>query len=388
MALRAPSLVLLAGLLATPALVGCGDDASTDPEPTPETPHAVESAGPHPVGRHTFGVDDASRSRILRVELWYPAAESSRALAEAGHPLEDFATTGGEQEQLAALIAKAPDPGTTRIFHAASGALPASGDRFPLVAFSHCYNCTRYSIATVAERLASHGIAVVAPDHAGGTLLDDLAGNAAPLDADFLAVRAADIRYTLDRLLDAAPAELPVELQGRFDPDRVGVFGHSFGGITTGVVLAQDPRPRGGVAIAVPIDNPLLPGVSMSDIQKPLFFMVATEDNSITEIGNDFIRQNFQAAQKPAWKAEIKDAGHWSFTDICGIVESFDAGCSADVRQTDGEPFTYLDITQARAITAAYTSAFFLALLNDDEGARAYLGKGHPAAIVEMDVRE
>ncbi|EYF06847.1 alpha/beta hydrolase family protein [Chondromyces apiculatus] len=383
-----PSALLSSLLATTLALAGCGDATSPDPEPAPEEQHPVASAGPHPVGRTTVTLDDTARTRSLRVEIWYPAAESARAAADTGHPLEDFAAPGDERTQLADLVAAAPDPGTTRRVHAALDAPLAEGGSFPVVAFSHCYNCTRFSIATVAERLASHGVAVVAPDHAGGTLFDELAGNAAPLGTEFLAVRAADMIFTLDRVLDPAATELPDALRGHLDPERVGVFGHSFGGVTTGVVLADDPRPRAGLALAVPMENPLLPGAAMADIHIPVFFLLATEDNSITEIGNDYIRQNFEAASPPAWKAEVKDAGHWSFTDICGLVEGFSAGCTEDVRQTDREPFTYLDIVAARGIAAAYTTAFFLATLTDDASARAYLDAGHPADTVDLATRK
>lgn len=68
----------------------------------------------------------------------------------------------------------------------------------------------------------------------------------------------------------------------------MGVFGHSFGGVTAGMVLTEDTRPRAGLALAVPMENPLLPGVVVADLQVPLLFVRAIEDNSITEIGNDF----------------------------------------------------------------------------------------------------
>lgn len=381
-----PALLVIAG-----ALAGCGEEAppAQTPDPGPEETFAVESPGPYPVGRATVTLEDTARARTLRVEIWYPAAESARAAAEAGHAIEDFAAEGAERDQLAPLVAAAPDPGTTRRLHAALGAAPAGGGPFPVAAFSHCYNCVRFSIATVAERLASHGVAVVAPDHTGGTLFDDLAGTAAPLDTQFLATRAADMRFVLDRVLDPAAAELPAELRGGLDPDRVGVFGHSFGGVTAGLVLMEDTRPLSGLALAVPMENPLLPGVRVADLHVPLFFLLATEDNSIGLLGNDILRVNYDEANPPVWKAEVKDAGHWSVTDICGIVEGFSAGCATDdTRQTDGEPFTYLDIEAARGITAAYTSAFFLATLTDDAEAREYLSRSRPTGTVEVVSRQ
>jgi dienelactone hydrolase len=282
----------------------------------------------------------------LRVELWYPADEASRAKtprqasrSRPSRPRGRSAPSSPRWSPPRRTPARgaAPTPrGTPK---------PAGGAPFPIVAFSHCYNGTRFSIATIAERLASHGIAVVAPDHRGGALADKLSGADTPLDVAFLGVREGDIAIVLDRVLDPAASELPASLRGAFDPARVGVFGHSYGGVTAGLVLMKDRRPKAGLALAVPMENPLLSGVSMPDIHVPVFLMLATEDNSIGTLGNTILRQNYDTANPPVWKAEVADAGHWSFTDICGIIPDFDAGCTTmDARQTSGEAFTYLDI--------------------------------------------
>lgn len=379
----------LFALAALSFAAGCGGEepAQKKKEPPPEAP-VFESAGPHPVGNATVTMDDVARGRTLRVEIWYPAVESARDEASEGFPIEEFAPEGAERDELAALVAAAPDPGTSRRAHAARGAAPAEGGPFPVAAFSHCYNCTRWSTASIAERLASHGIAVVAPDHAGGTLPDALAGTAEPLGTAFLGVRAGDIEFALDRVLDPSAAELPAALRGSFDAARAGVFGHSFGGVTAGLVLMQDTRPKAGLALAVPMENPLLAGVTMKSLNVPIFFLVAKEDNSIGEIGNGIIRQNYKDANPPVWKAEVADAGHWSFTDICGLVPEFDAGCSEDVRQTTGEPFTYVDIDVARGVAEAYVAAFFAATLMDDQAGYDYLAEARPEEVVTLESRE
>lgn len=369
--------------IASTVLSGCGDDTSeTSPGPVPK----VEKAGPHPVGNATFTVNDATRMRELRVEVWYPAADSARDAADEGQPITSFAS-GADRDALAGLLETAPDPATNRRAHSARDAASADGT-FAVVAFSHCYNCTRFSTFTIAERLASHGIIVLAPDHTGGTLFDKLAGTDAPLDTAFLEIRKDDLRFTLDRALDASATELPESVRGKLDPARVGVFGHSFGAVTAGLLLMDDARPKAGLALAAPMENPLLPGVTVTEIEKPLFFWLAKEDNSITEVGNDVIRSNFASAKAPAWKVEVADNGHWSVSDICGITPDFDAGCnSSDVRQTTGEAFTYHDIEASRGIAASYVTAFFLATLTNDADARAYLEEAHPAELVDIEAK-
>lgn len=357
---------------------------SCDADSGPSTPPApiYESSGPHPVGVTTIAMHDDARDRDLRVEVWYPADASAKVQAAAGFSVAEFAS-GADRATLEGLLAAAPDPGTTRIAHAARDGAPLAGESLPVVAFSHCFDCTRFSVLSIAERLASHGIVVVAPDHTNGTLFDKLAGTDAPLDTTFLATRAADVRFVLDRVLDGSASEIPTTLRGRFDPDRVGVMGHSFGGVTAGVVLTEDPRPKAGLALAVPMENPLLPGTMLSAVHVPLLFLLATEDNSIGPIGNDFIKQNFAAANPPVTEIDVADAGHWSVTDICGIVPDFDAGCAKDdVRQTNSEPFTYADIGAVRGIAASYAAAFFLGTLTGDADALAYVKGAHPTSLV------
>jgi hypothetical protein len=166
------------------------------------------------------------------------------------------------------------------------------------------------------------------------------------------------------------------------DATAIGVFGHSYGGVTAGLVAQDDARSGAALSIASPMDNPLIEGVHIANLHVPLAFLVAVEDNSITEIGNDLIRkQNFAMATTPAWKWEVADAGHWSFSDVNGAADLFMAGCGSGTRQTTGDPFTYLDPATGRAIAAAYTTAFFEATLRGEDGARAYLDGAHGPGV-------
>ena len=90
------------------------------------------------------------------------------------------------------------------------------------------------------------------------------------------------------------------------------------------------------------MENPLIPGVKLSEIAEPLLFLVAREDNSITEFGNKLIRDNYAAATNRAWKLEVADAGHWSVSDLDGLIPAFNKGCGPGTRQDDGSAFEYL----------------------------------------------
>ena len=230
--------------------------------------------------------------------------------------------------------------------------------------FSHCHSCTRLSNATTAARLASHGFVVAAVDHASDTLWDHLAGHDSDITSAVLEVRAADVRFLLDML--------PM-LVDDADLTHVGVFGHSFGSVTAGRVAQLDDRISAAAGLCAPMDNPLTPGVDITALAMPLMFILAEEDNSITEFGNTLIRNNFRDAPSSVWKYEVPDAGHWSVSDLDGLVPIFAPGCGPSTRMSDGTDFTYLDPTTGRALAAAYVTAFFRSALLGDAGATSYL---------------
>ncbi|UJR85624.1 alpha/beta hydrolase family protein [Sandaracinus amylolyticus] len=366
------------------ALVDAGSDAGPLPEPAAD----YSSPGPHPVAStRVVLVDDAREGRTLPVEIWYPAAEGARDAASAGHPMVEFESDTRATE-LARLISEAPASCLRAQTRSARDAEPSAGPaRWPFVVFSHCHVCTRFDVAEVSERLASFGIAVVAPDHEGNTLWDQLEGDAAPVGAEFLEVRIADVRFVLDVVLDDASQALPEALRGRFDATRAGMMGHSFGAATAGVVTGREPRFVATMAIAAPI-GALGGGVRAGDIDTPFLFLVAREDNSITEVGNRLIRTDFARLAGPSWLVEVDDAGHWSFSDHCGLIDLFDAGCGTGERQTmSGVELEYLDNATARDIAADTAGAFFARWLLGDEGATTLLARPHPSGVVTVSSR-
>ena len=355
-------------LMLSVLVLGCGDDGAATPD------LSVEATGTFDVGVRAVTLDDQARGRTLPTLLFYPAAPPT---APAAGLTIDLLAGAAHRADYVRLLDAAPAGCPTRaLSQAAEGAEVAAG-RFPLVVMSHCHECTAFSKATIAIRLASHGFVVAAVEHTGNTLWNQLAGDGLGLDATTLALRAADVRFGLDELARAG-SPVPASIQAAIDPEHVGVVGHSFGAVTAGVVVQDDPRVDAAFALAAPMENPLLPGVTVAGIDRPLAFLVAVEDNSITELGNQFIRNNFDGAGGPAWKIELADAGHWSVSDLVAVVPGFAAGCGQGTRQTDGQPFTYVGPAIGRSLAAAYVTAFFKATLEDDAGARAYLT--HPRA--------
>ena len=375
-----------------------GDDAAAQADATADgtaqgdTGGAAEDwrkDGPFPVGHADFVLTDTARSRALRVTIWYPAAESARTAADVGTSLADFYPVDSpEHATMTTLLAAAPAACVRAKTHSAANAEPAATTNWPLVAFSHCHTCTRFESTTIMERLASHGIAVVAPDHTGNTIFDGLAGTSAGLTVQFLQTRTDDMKFVLDQVLDAKNSVLPVNLRGKFDATRIGALGHSFGGVTTGNLLMTDSRPKAGMALAVPMAQPVFPAVAMAQIHAPVAFVLAREDNSIMEFGNDFIRQNYNDANPPAWLIEVADTGHFSFADIAGLIPNFNAGCGKGLRMADQSDFTYLDNNVARGIGARLVGAFFGRTLLGEASAEEPLMAAEPAGVAFPSTRQ
>ena len=351
------------------AVAACSSDGGTPDYAAP---------GPASVGVLTTSVTDSSRTRTLPVEVWYPATSSGTA-----SDVIDFETDADRRAALSPLLDAAPAECVATTTNATRDA-PATAGEYPVVLYSHCYTCTRWSAHAVMERLASHGFIVVAPDHEGDTLFDRLDESKSDLDNALVDVREADIRFILDGIL--AGAVLPEGVTA--NASQVGMLGHSIGSVTAGRVAQNDTRIAAVVGLAAPMENIVIGGVSIEAITVPLGLLEATEDNSIDELGNVFIRENFSKANTPAYKLDIVDAGHWSVTNIAGLIEDFLPGCGDGIRQTNGEPFTYVSVESANGHTATFVTAFFAGHLTGEPTALELLRSNPWPTDAPLEVRE
>ena len=371
---------LACSLILTPTLtltlLGC---EGSHPEPTPQEAHPW-GAGPYPSGHTTLTVEAPTPGEGLVVELWYPG----RAPASRESSLATFERSEAGREALEQLLEEAPAQCPTRSTQSRRAGPPRTdlGPR-PLIAFSHCHNCGRYSSFSLAERLASHGFIVFSVDHAGALpFLEGARGE--PLSGDQLEIRAGQILQVLDSALDGALFRESELLSGlAVDPGRIGIFGHSFGAVTAGRVTQVDDRIGAVAGLAAPMENPLLPGVEMSALKVPVLLVLAEEDNSVQELGNTLLRANYEDANPPAWRVDLADAGHWSVSDLCGLTAQLSAGCGAGVRHSPGragEPLDFIAVERGIQLTQDYLTAFFLAQLNERSDALQLLS---PAAAGE-----
>jgi predicted dienelactone hydrolase len=334
-------------------LGGCSDD--TD---------ALFTQGEFDVGylqtELTYDAAVTGEPRTLPLEVWYPAA----AAADAEQAI--YRVAGIDQVQ----VTPADD-----VFREAP---PVSGD-FPVVVYSHGSGGVGLLGYPYAQRFASQGWIVVAPDHIGNTALNRLLGGGDPFDT--IAVnRPNDVSAVLDFLeAGGVPGA---------DTSRVLVFGHSFGAYTTlavagGVVDAEalasrcpeeDPdciSPEVAEALAAGFADPrvdaivpqapaLVPqlGASLSDITVPTMLQSARLDITTT--------QEEQAV--PAWNGltgnpdnlwvEVPEGGHQTFISFCEDVIPTVVALLQPSALEDGCGEDFIPIADALPNLVAYTVGF------------------------------
>jgi predicted dienelactone hydrolase len=139
---------------------------------------------------------------------------------------------------------------------AGSAVAPRSGG-YPVVLFSPGYGVTRAMYTTLYEDLASHGFVVAAIDHTLEAPAVEFPDGAIvrrrfPADASGVAFKAIDLRLRDTRLVLAKLPNVNTSepLRGALDLRRIGMFGHSLGGLTAIRSLADEKTLRAGLDLA------------------------------------------------------------------------------------------------------------------------------------------
>jgi predicted dienelactone hydrolase len=311
--------------------------------------HGSRAAPPDSLGRYAAGlttvemVDPARADRTLTVDIWYPADKLSDAPTAA----------------LDLVFTQLPLPGVLASPEAARGS-------FPLVVFSHGNGGVRFQSWFLIQALASHGFVVAAPDHAGNTALDTIAGTSDPI-ALAAANRPRDVSFVIDQMLarDRDPADA---LHGRIDERHIAVAGHSFGGFTAlataGGFLDYQPDPR--VDAIVPI-APATFGFTdeeLVSIDVPTLLMGGTSD-TVVPIEPGIVRAWDLISGRPEYRVDLLAAGHNSFTNVCDIRDAFVAAGVGEpilgfveAQAEDGCAPELLPIDDAHRVTDLYVVSF------------------------------
>jgi predicted dienelactone hydrolase len=309
--------------------------------------------GRHRVGRASFELVDPDRADIyssnpqdrreLVVWTWYPAAPAPDAERAAYLP-EPWAPAG----QLFGLDAAG------LLSHAVADA-PLADERssYPVLVQSQS-GFPPLLLAATAEELASHGYVVVGVNHTYETTVtvfadgrvvavnpDAQAGVLGPQTAPYqerfrqrAAVcdyKAADLAAVADQL-ERLPADVAGLLGGRLDLDRLGGFGHSFGGNAALQWCRDDRRCRA----AANLDGALWTEVGRAGLDRPVLQLLAEHpefalsgaeavavgaatdaaaydtEKSITFDGWRTVHRH----ARPGYTMQVQGATHVSFMDV------------------------------------------------------------------------
>jgi len=328
---------------------------------------APAPTGRYAVGTTTWRLVDAARPetfgppgalRNVEVLAWYPAAPGER-----GTPAP-YLREGLDEVRAFAKVFRVPDttfdPLADVRTHATLDAQPAAQPRrFPVLVFSPGFTGIPSASTMLLEELASHGYAVLNVVHpyevsaatlADGRVVSMLDATGAPLpairdvfnewgpedetvaavaretnDSEKIARLRAylltlkqtdltlrrwvdDTKFVLDRL-DGLPAgSAAAQLAARLDLTRLGVFGHSMGGVTAAQFCLEDRRCRAGLNLdGIPQYGPML------DASMPRPFLMVYSGRPGRLGASDVV---YRRAARRYYRVDVRDTRHLDFCDM------------------------------------------------------------------------
>jgi len=218
-------------------------------------------------------------------------------------------STTGQPRPLATVIWYPAKPGTGTAGGGVFRDAAVLRGHLPIVLFSHgsCGFPEQSLFFTVT--LASWGFVVVAPPHPGNEFSEFPACMDPAELADSYLNRLDDMRFVLDQIL-AEDDRVGSPFHRKLARRRIGMSGHSFGGLDTLRVATSDPRVRAALALA-----PARPDLSGGRIKIPTMIEGAELD-TLAPFQTDTLGA-YALLDGPRFLVEILNAGHFAFSDIC-----------------------------------------------------------------------
>jgi len=299
-------LCLLCGLLSA-VLSGCSKppvieapspQASVDCSNSRSLPVADDPLAPGPwaVGAQTLSLPIQNGSS-LRVEVWYPARPGSE---QQGQPhqydLSQF-LPAQDADRLPAFALTQPCNCYRDL------PLDTANGPYPVILFLHGAGTFRTASLSQVTHWASRGFVVMAADHPSVQWMDFKTN---PLGYLFEKQKQQAVEL-ISQLHDPSP---PLQfLAGHIDTQRLGVVGHSSGGLAA-ASLGSVP----GVRVIIPM---AAGGVEAGAYLRSALVMGADEDK-IARINGQ--QMGFSTSPKPKRFIALENAGHLAFTDLCQLV--------------------------------------------------------------------
>lgn len=245
--------------------------------------------GPFEVGMNSRHLIDDSRhdskqkARELMIQIWYPAEleNNSKDIQYESFPYEEWSGTLEFIFSVPRYLFEYLKYGQTNSIK--DIAVSNKEDKYPILLFSHGFGSTRMQSISQMEELASHGYIVVSVDHtndAAYTKFPD--GREVTNQADAYSysydiedekdvkTRSKDMGHVLNQLTMLNGKDPQSLFTGKMDMDKIGIFGHSYGGSTAAQALLDDSR----ISAGINIDGPLHEPVASSGFEQPFMFIL------------------------------------------------------------------------------------------------------------------
>ncbi len=326
--------VLLLSSALLPACRGSGQRVTSAQPISTSTAAPVTdpgAPGPYPVGvtQITFQRPSSTNGepRVLKTVIWYPAP--------------DYAASESVDATYKGVM---------------NVAVSRTGGPFPIIMFSHGSGGSPLQSTFYTTHLASEGFVVVAPPHPGNTLSDCFPCLDMNALADSLLNRPDDITFVLDSMI-TLNSDSSSMFYASLDTSRVGMSGHSFGGLTTLQLAGRDSTP---FAAALAMAAPAAAAVgSRNPSNIPVMLMGGGEDTTCP-LGPQQDYFNSLSGAEPRYLVVFPRGGHTAYTDPC--VPIIDA-CGPNM----------IDQDKAHELINYYATAFFKTYVAGDQTYVAFL---------------
>jgi predicted dienelactone hydrolase len=319
--------------------------------------------GSRAIGTTTWHVADVSRTesfrppahREVQVLAWYPIPAMSGRRAP-------YLRNGLVEAQAFATLLRAPggfDHVAAFDTNAQLDAFPDdSASTLPALVFSHGYTAAASAYTSLVEDLASHGyivLSVVHPYEAISAMLAD--GRSVSMLDESRALRPAiaevfkewssedqtmaavtgasdpsvrermlrdylealpktkaalrrwvdDSKLVLDRLSGMRGGSVAAAVAGRIDMTRIGVLGHSMGGVTAGQFCVEDARCRAGLNLdGIPQYGTMID----RRLARPFLMVYSARPGRLG--ASDLV---YRRAASPYYRVDVQDTLHLDFSD-------------------------------------------------------------------------
>jgi len=347
--------------------------------------HSTEITLPAPTGHFAAGrttytlVNNAQTDELapcsgakreLVVWIWYPSAAATSAAAVEYLPAP-WRSACAQYSGVLMSEFFTRDLSLVRPHSTSDPEVSPEQRSYPVVIMRAGGGALTTDFTTLAEDLASHGYIVVGFDAPYRTSIvvfpdkrivtrppaydpENLQGDQADrLINRLLAMWTSDTKFVVSQLEQMNAADPSGKFTGRLDMQRLGMFGHSFGGATALQFCHDDPRCKAGIDI----DGAPYGSVVQEGLKQPFMFILSDHHRELSEPAGRQIMAHIQSIYQRLPNGRllitIRGANHFSFSDQMLLKSHY------VIRMLRMFGFGSLDGRRGLAITAECVRTFF-----------------------------